>query len=128
MSFKQQYINEMIKNEPDLLLTLLIGASEELFIDISKYLISSKLQYDSNHISIEVIKLSLGGIIITNKSYETDEFIDNNYINNVDYFFYVNNKHISISIGKIKNNKITFNITSSKIKKIKKHINNILIQ
>jgi predicted DNA binding CopG/RHH family protein len=79
MSFKQQYINEMIKNEPDLLLTLLIGASEELFIDISKYLISSKLQYNSNHISI-------------------------------------------------KNNKVTFNITSSKIKKIKKHINNILIQ
>ena len=118
----------MIKNEPDLLLTLLIGASEELFIDISKYLISSKLQYDSNHISIEIIKLSLGYIIITNTSYEKDEFSNNNYINNVDYFFYVNNQHVSISIGKIKNNKVTFNITSSKIKKIKKHINNILIQ
>jgi len=128
MSFKQQYVDEMIKNEPDLLLTLLIGASEELFIDISKYLISSKLQYNSSHISIEVIKFSLGGIMITNKSYETDEFANVNYFNNVDYFFYVNKKHVSISIGKIKNNKVTFNITSGKIKKIKKHINNILIQ
>jgi hypothetical protein len=145
MAFNENYIDELSK-EPSFILNLLMGASDELFVNIIEYFIFKAYRNNIDNkdkianLSWEISISDRGTISFDHEIY-TKEVISHNpeFVNKIDIFFYNSNINSIfnqvqnfIVIGEIDSEKkideenLIININSELIQEIKSNIKHIL--
>lgn len=136
MTVNRDFIVEMSK-EPSLLLNLIIGASDEIFINIVQCLLE-KAYYESEHEIKDIVNSSIEIYFFKNKvgleltSYDSViNKYSSKFFKKIDILIYesgenIDNRDTYYTLGTIENEELVFDINTDLINKIKNKLKLIL--